>query len=715
MKQLLQSLNTGVTEIIETPCPQVKPGHLLIRSCASLVSVGTERMLVEFGKAGLVEKALKQPERVKQVLEKVKTDGVMATVDAVRAKLDQPVALGYSNAGVVMEVGAGVTGFQVGDRVVSNGPHAEVVCIPKNLCAKIPAGVSDKAAAFTVLGAVGLQGLRLAEPTLGESFVVIGLGLVGLLTVQLLKIQGCRVMGVDFDKRRLALADSFGAKTVDLSGGMDPVKAGIDFSMGHGVDGVIITTSTQSNDPVHQAAQMCRRRGRIILVGVTGLELSRSDFYQKELMFQVSCSYGPGRYDPVYEVKGNDYPFEYVRWTEQRNFEAILGLLADRSLQVEPLISHRFSIEDALQAYQLLEQKPGPLGMVIEYAPATAIPDLELRKQTVPLASKQPAGAPKTSGDILTKPKLGLIGAGEFAARMLLPALQRTGAGLKVIASSGGLSGVYRGRKFGFAEATTDPEMIFRDPAIAAVLIATRHDQHADLVCQALAAGKHVFVEKPLAVNREGLTAIRASYEAISKEGKVPPVLMVGFNRRFAPQVQKMKAMLKTCPGPKALIMTINAGAAPTGHWTTDPETGGGRIIGEACHFIDLLRFLIGSPIIEIQTAHLDQVGQDTVSFSFRFEDGSVGTVHYLTNGAKAFPKERLEVFCGGKILQLNNFKELIGYGWLGFKHWRLWRQDKGHQAEIEAFIRAVLTGSAPIPFEELVEVTETSFKIAGI
>jgi predicted dehydrogenase/threonine dehydrogenase-like Zn-dependent dehydrogenase len=716
MKQILQSLNTGVTEIVETPCPQVKAGHLLIRSCASLVSAGTERMLVEFGKASLLDKVRQQPERVKQVLEKVKTDGVMATVDAVRAKLDQPVALGYSNAGIVMEVGPGVTIFQVGDRVVSNGPHAEVVCVPKNLCAKIPAGVSDEAAAFTVIGAVGLQGLRLAEPTLGERFVVIGLGLIGLITVQLLRSQGCKVMGVDFDRKRLVLADSFGAAPVDLANGADPVKAALDFSKGLGVDGVIITAATHSNEPVHQAAQMCRGRGRIILVGVTGLELSRSDFYQKELMFQVSCSYGPGRYDSDYEIKGRDYPFEYVRWTEQRNFEAILGLLADRLLQVEPLISHRFAIEDAVQAYQLLEQKPGPLGMIIQYAPAAEISDSELQKQTVSLAHLQPAGIQKTPTDISAKPKLGLIGAGEFAARMLLPALQRTGAGLKVIASSGGLSGVYRGRKFGFTEATTDPQVIFCDPEIDGVLIATRHDQHADLVCQALAAGKHVFVEKPLAVNREDLMAIRAAYEAVSKEGKRMPILMVGFNRRFAPQIQKMKALLTTCPGPKSLIMTVNAGAMPVGHWTMDLETGGGRIIGEVCHFIDLLRFLAGSAITEIQAVYLDEAGGDTVSFTLRFKDGSLGMVHYLANGAKSFPKERLEVFCGGEILQLNNFKELTGYNWPGFKSWRLWRQDKGHMAEIASFIEAIQTGaSSPIPFEELVEVTETSFKIAKI
>ncbi|MCL6589619.1 MAG: bi-domain-containing oxidoreductase [Firmicutes bacterium] len=722
MKQILQSLNTGITEIVETPCPQVKPGHLLIRSCASLVSAGTERMLVEFGKANLAEKAFKQPERVKQVLEKVKTDGVMAAVEAVRAKLDQPVALGYSNAGVVMEVGAGAAGFEVGDRVVSNGPHAEVVCVPKNLCAKIPAGVSDEAAAFTALGAVGLQGLRLALPTLGENFVVIGLGLVGLLTVQLLKIQGCRVMGVDFDRRRLALADSFGVMTVDLSTGADPVKAGVDFSAGRGVDGVIITAATQSNDPVHQAARMCRRRGRIILVGVAGLELSRSDFYQKELMFQVSCSYGPGRYDPEYEVKGNDYPIEYVRWTARRNFETILGLLADGSLQVEPLISHRFPIKDALQAYQLLQQKPGPLGMIVQYPQAAEVSDAELRIQTVLLRTKAPEARKKTpapkraSAQIPSRPKLGLIGAGEFAARMLLPALQRTGAGLKIIASGGGLSGVYRGRKFGFAAATTDPAVIFGDPEIEAVLIAARHDQHAALVCQALAAGKHVFVEKPLAVDRDGLMAIRAAYEAISREGKAPPLLMVGFNRRFAPQTQKMKALLAACPGPQTLIMTVNAGAAPVGHWTMDPETGGGRIIGEACHFIDLLRYLTGSPVREIQTARLDQAGQDTVSITLRFENGSIGAVHYLANGAKSFPKERLEVFCGGKILQLNNFIELTGYGWPGFKRWRLWRQDKGHRAEIESFIEAVRTGApSPIPFAELVEVTEVSFKIAKI
>lgn len=709
MKQILQNLGSGKLEIADVPCPEPQPGELLIRTSASLISAGTERMLVEFGKANLLNKARQQPERVRLVWEKVKTDGLLPTLTAVRSKLDRPLALGYCNAGVVLQLGRGVTGFRVGDRVASNGKHAEVVSVPANLSAKIPDNVSDEAAAFTVAGAIALQGLRLAQPTLGESFVVTGLGLIGLLTVQLLRAQGCRVLAMDFAGRRLDLARSFGAETVDLGHGEDALAKAALFSRQRGVDGVLITATTASNEPVHQAAQMCRKRGRIVLVGVVGLELSRADFYEKELSFQVSCSYGPGRYDANYEAKGQDYPIGFVRWTEQRNFEAVLDLLAEGRLDVGALISHRFPLAQAPQAYELITGRDPSLGVVIDYPRESVLAERQLQAPTIRLAPILPANLPGS-------PTVAFIGAGNYAAQVLIPAFRQAGVRLDCIVSQGGVSSLHTGRKYGFARASTDIAQVLGDETVDSVVIATRHDSHAELVCRALSAGKHVFVEKPLALQRAELAQIEALYEALPRR----PVLMVGFNRRFAPQLQKIKALLSAVSEPKSFIMTVNAGNIPMDHWTQDGSVGGGRLIGEACHFVDLLQFLAGAPVASVQALSLG-VGQDNffsedkTTITLGFADGSVGTVHYLANGHRSFPKERLEVFCGGRILQLDNFRRLRGYGWPGFKKMNLWRQDKGQGACVAAFVAAVREGrGAPIPFNELVLTARTMFEIAA-
>ncbi len=718
MKQIIQDLRSGKSETANVPCPQVKPGHLLVQTQASLISSGTERMLVEFGKASLIEKSRQQPEKVRMVLDKVKTDGLVPTLEAVQSKLDQPLPMGYANAGVVLEVGAGVEEFSVGDRIISNGSHAEVVCVPKNLCAKIPDPVTDEAAAFTILGAIALQGIRLAQPTLGETFVVTGLGLIGLITVQLLQAQGCRVLGIDFDPKKLDLARKFGTQTVDLSRGEDPISAAASLSQGRGIDGVLITATTKSNEPVHQAAQMCRKRGRIVLVGVVGLELSRADFYEKELSFQVSCSYGPGRYDPAYEAEGQDYPLGFVRWTAQRNFEAVLDMLATGRLEVAPLISHRFPLDQAPAAYELLNSSEPYLGILLEYPDSQQPSDLV--NPTIQLQKKQERAFTSEShrkAPIPNQPVIGFIGAGNYATRILIPAFKQTNATLKAVATTGGIGGVYAGRKFGFGLATTDPDSLLSDPEINTLVIATRHDSHADYVCKALNAGKYVFVEKPLAIASDQLDGIQSTYTSILNSG-TSPLLMVGFNRRFAPQIQKIKALLANLKEPKAMIMTVNAGAIPPNHWTQDAAIGGGRIIGEACHFIDLLRFLADSPIVSIQTTSLGgvELREDKVSFTLSFADGSLGTVHYLTNGHKSFPKERLEIFCAGRILQLDNFRKLKGYGFSGFNSMNLWRQDKGNTACAAAFINAIESGqTAPIPFEEFVEVTRVSFEIAEV
>jgi predicted dehydrogenase/threonine dehydrogenase-like Zn-dependent dehydrogenase len=700
MKQVLQNLKDGRTEVAEVPCPHAGRGQLLIRTTRTLISAGTERMLVDFGKAGLLEKARQQPDKVRMVLDKVRTDGLLPTLQAVRNKLDQPLPMGYCNVGEVVDVGPGVTGFEIGDRVASNGRHAEMVAVPVNLCAKVPGSVSDEAAAFTVLASIALQGIRLVQPTLGEAVVVTGLGLIGLVTIQLLRAHGCRVLGLDFDPAKLALARRFGAEVVDLSAGQDPVAAAESFSRGRGVDAVIITASTRSSEPVHQAALMSRKRGRIVLVGVTGLELSRADFFEKELTFQVSCSYGPGRYDPDYEEKGQDYPVGFVRWTEQRNFEAALDMMADGRLSVAELVSHRYGIAEAERAYQVVGGAEASLGILLVFPDPTPENLAARRSRTVELTDIQVAAA--------AVPAISMIGSGSYAGAVLVPAFKATGARLQSIASSGGASSVHLGRKYGFAEATTDVEALLADPRTDAVVIATRHDTHAEFVLRALSAGKHVFVEKPLALSQEQLTRIEAAAASAPRLR-----LMVGFNRRFAPQIQKMRQLLAARPGPKAFVMTVNAGAIPATHWTQDPLIGGGRLLGEGCHFIDLLRHLAGAPVDRWEVIGIDTATKDSASLSLRFADGSSGTVHYFANGSKAFPKERLEVFAGGGVLQLDNFRRLTGFGWPRFTRMNLWRQDKGQKACAAAFVEALRAGApSPIPLHELIEVGRLSVEI---
>ena len=706
MKQILQSLKTGATEVADVPAPGVSRGQLLIQTSHTLVSAGTERMLVEFGKAGWIDKARQQPDKVRLVLDKIRTDGLQPTLDAVFNKLDQPLPLGYCNVGRIIGVGRAVSGFADGERVISNGKHAEVVSVPVNLCARVPDAVTDEEAAFTVLGAIALQGIRLVQPTLGEAVVVTGLGLIGLMTVQLLRAQGCRVLGIDFDPAKLALARQFGAETVDLSTGQDPVVVADTFSRGRGVDAVIITASTRSSEPVHQAASMCRKRGRIVLVGVTGLELSRDDFFKKELTFQVSASYGPGRYDPNYEEKGQDYPIGFVRWTEQRNFEAVLDMMADHRLDVRPLISHRFTIEQAEQAYGLMTGEASSLGILLTYPgkPVDASGrTIALRQEQAPLT---PSGA---------RPTVSFLGAGNYATAVLIPAFATAGARLRSVASSAGVSGLHAGRKFGFQETTTDSDRLFADPGTEAIVITTRHDSHARFILQAMQAGKHLFVEKPLCLTRSELEEIEAAGAVPHGPSGIRPLLMVGFNRRFAPQVQRIKQLLAGVRGPKSFVMTVNAGAIPADHWTQDREIGGGRIVGEACHFIDLLRFLAESPIADWSRVTMDATTADTTSITLRFVDGSIGTIHYFANGSKSFPKERLEVFAAGRVLQLDNFRRLTGHGWPGFTKMHLWRQDKGQRACAAAFLDAIQRGgAAPIPWAEVLEVAGISIDIAN-
>ncbi|HTB63824.1 MAG TPA: bi-domain-containing oxidoreductase, partial [Opitutales bacterium] len=699
---ILQNLANGETLLAEVPAPATPRGGLRIATRASLVSLGTERMLLEFGQANLIEKARQKPDKVKQVLAKIKTDGLFSTLEAVRAKLNEPLVLGYCNAGVVLEVGQGVTGWRPGDRVLSNGPHAEVAAVPVNLCAHIPANVPDAHASFAVTGAIALQGIRLLNPTLGESFQVTGLGLIGLLAVQLLRAHGCRVIGVDFDSAKCALAREFGADTVDLSRSEDAVAAARAFTGGRGLDGVLITAATQSSEPVSHAAHACRKRGRIVLVGVTGLELNRADFYEKELTFQVSCSYGPGRYDPEFEDNGHDYPLPFVRWTEQRNFEAVLAQMSAGTLNVAPLISRRFNFDNALEAYATVNDR-STLGLILEYT--QPLPPLaSMASQTVRHATP--------TGDKTTTPVVGVIGAGVFATRAMLPALaSQTPLQFHTIVSARGVTAAQAARKFGFATSSTDTASVLSNPDINVVFIASHDAAHARQTVAALSVGKHVFVEKPLCLTLDELQEIEHA------SASSPSLLMVGYNRRFSPHVAKMKSLLDGVRVPRAMVYTVNAGFVPPGHWLFNSASGGGRIIGEACHFVDLLRYLSGSPIVASSAEYLggpDGRLGDVAMLHLRFADGSVGSVHYLANGSPKFPKERLEVFCDGRVLQLDNFRKLTGFGWSGFGSFKTWKQDKGHQAEFAAFLHAVRSGlPSPIPKQELFEVSRATIQLA--
>ncbi len=707
MRQLFQDLRSGAITLLDAPAPAARPGWIVIRSEATLISAGTERMLLEFGRGGWLAKARQQPEKVRQVLEKLRTDGLLPTIDAVKAKLDVPFPMGYSNAGVVVDVGSGVDDLALGDRVISNGPHAEFVTAPRNLCAKIPDGVRADQACFTVVGSIALQGVRLASPTIGETVTVTGCGLIGLLAIQILRANGCRVLGVDVDAQRLELAAEYGATPLFAGRGEDPVAMAREVTGGRGVDAVLVTAVTDSSEPIAQAARMCRARGRIVLVGVTGLTLSRADFYEKELSFQVSCSYGPGRYDPEYEEGGHDYPLGHVRWTENRNFEAVLDLMATGALNVTSLISKRFPFEQAPAAYEALLEKGRTLGIVMEYDVAedsSGIPDSTWRPSTrVP---------PQGTGG---RPRVGVIGAGDYARRTLIPAVAKTGVALCVVADRGGQGAGHAARRFGFQQSTTDLDRVFDERLADAVFIATRHNSHAALAARALDAGMDVFVEKPLAIDPEGLEQVQLAYRRAVQRGSTP-VVMVGFNRRFAPMALQLRSLLDSARQRKSITMTINAGAMPAGHWTVDPAIGGGRIVGEACHFVDLARFLVGHPISKVWASPAGGTDHDPgASLFLTFADESNATIHYFTDGSRLVPKERLEVFCAGRVLQLDNWRRVTGFGWPGFRAKRSFRQDKGNAACVRAFVAAVrAAGDQPIPMEEVFEVSEAVLRLTG-
>ena len=716
MKQLLQNIKTGKSTIEDVPVPTPREGQALVKVEASLVSAGTERMVVEFAGKSLVGKARSRPDLVRQVMDKARREGLLNTAQAAFNRLDQPMALGYSSAGTIVALGKNMPGFQVGQRVACAGGgyavHAEYNVVPRNLLTALPKNVDFESAAFTTLGAIALHGFRLAEPQIGENVAVIGMGLLGFLTAQIATAAGCHVLGIEIDPERIALGSTLGLQAVRRAEAVDSSAA---FTVNRGFDVILICADTPSNDPVELAGIIARDRARVVATGAVGLSFPRKIYYEKEISFINSRSYGPGRYDVSYEEQGNDYPLGYVRWTEGRNFEAVLGLMASGKLKVKPLITHRFPIEKATIAYDVItgKKKESFLGVLLTYPERKRRPEaLEGTKEEGKVVF--PVSSVKSSSAV----RLGVLGAGSFANAVLLPAIKKAGEiELVGIASTGGLHAQHSGKKFGFRYAASNDDEIINDPGINTVAILTRHDSHAELVIKALKAGKHVFVEKPLAINSTQLSAVSKQLKAESC-----PLIAVGFNRRFSPLARQLQSLFSSLQEPKYVHYRVNAGYIPRNHWTQDPEIGGGRIIGEGCHFVDFITFLVGAPPVLVTAHALPDNGaalsvskgkyrEDNVSMTFTFPDGSIGIVDYLANGDKSFPKERVEVFCEGMVAVLDDFKALQTVKDGRKKEERLSAQDKGWVDEWKLFVKSIREGGAPpIPYEQLIGVTKSTF-----
>jgi polar amino acid transport system substrate-binding protein len=706
MKQVLQNRKSGKVAVGEVPVPVVQPGRVLVRTVASLISAGTERASVESARKSLVQEARERPDLVKAVLDKARTEGLRNTFNAVRGKLASSQALGYSAAGVVIAVGKDVTDFKPGDRVACAGvgfaSHAEVLSVPTNLCVQLPDKVNFEAGAFGTLGAIALQGVRLAAPTLGESVVVIGLGLVGQLTVQLLKANGCRVFGVDLDESRVDLAQRLGADAAVVSN-QETKEAVLSWTRGRGADAVLITAATDSNTPVELAGEVSRIKGRVVIVGMTGLTIPRSSYFSRELSLQISMSYGPGRYDPDYEERGHDYPFGYVRWTEKRNIEAFLELVNEKRIDVESLTTHRFEIDDAERAYELLTADSGEpyLGVLLRYHPDRELDrDVQLAEQRRSIATSEQSV------------RVGVIGAGGYVTAMLLPHFKSAGAELISVATASGVTALDAGKKFGFRSAVSDAGEVIGDDNVNLVVVGTRHDSHAKLAIEALARDKHVFVEKPLALNDVELN------EVLDAASRSRGQLMVGFNRRFSPLARAGKEFFAGRQAPLSISYRVNAGRLPAKHWVQDPIQGGGRIVGEVCHFIDLMQYWTGSPPVSVFAeaigARQDNViNHDSVFITLRFADGSNGCVAYLAEGDKALAKERMEIFGEAKTFVIDDFRQASGFRNGREEKMSLRAQDKGQAAQVRAICEVVLKGGpAPITLDELAFTTRSTFRV---
>jgi predicted dehydrogenase/threonine dehydrogenase-like Zn-dependent dehydrogenase len=706
MKQVLQNLRTGQLSVEDVPPPIVRKGRVLVRTANSLISAGTERMTVELARKSLIGKARERPDLVKELIRKAKAEGLFNTVNAVRAKLDATKALGYSASGIVVDVGMDVTEFRQGDRVSCAGAgfasHAELLSVPRNLCVHLPDAVDFEAGAFGTIGAIALQGVRLAEPTLGESVVVIGLGLLGQITVQLLKANGCRVFGIDLDPAKTKLACELGAHKCAVIGS-DTKRYVMEWSRGRGADAVLITAATSSNEPVQLAGDISRLKGRVVAVGLVGLDIPRQIFYKRELTLKISMSYGPGRYDPNYEERGHDYPFAYVRWTEQRNIEAFLDLVAQGSINVERLVTHRFSIEDAERAYQLIgsDGRDTYLGVLLRYDS-----EGEVRSR---IELNERSRAPRKPEESV---RLGLIGAGNYIRAGLLPHFKKAGVDFRSITTPSGVSAQDVGKKYGFVRAVSNADEVINDQEVNLVVIGTHHDLHAELALCALESNRHVFVEKPPALNDEQLD------ELLLAAANSPGQLMVGFNRRFSPLGRKAKEIFSERRDPLSILYRVNAGRISKGHWTQDPHEGGGRIVGEVCHFIDLMQFWIGAQPVSVFAEAIsggndEIVNADSVFVTLKFADGSNGCIAYLAEGDKTQPKERVEIFGGGKAFVIDDFRSAVLYKNGRQEKMKLRTQDKGQAEDVRAVCKVVMEGSlAPIPLKELAATARATFRI---
>lgn len=691
MLQIVQYQKTGKISIEDLPDIKLLPGGIIVQNYYSLISAGTERTSVKTAQASLIGKAKMRPDLVKQVLENIKREGLIATYKKVMNRLDNYKELGYSSAGIVLE--SNVDEFKPGDRVACAGfaYHSELIFVPKNLAVKVPENVALDEAAFIAIGAIALQGIRQAKISLGENVVVIGLGLIGLVTVQLLKANGCRVIGTDINERNFDLAKEFGCDEVSLFD--DYIERVVQvFTQGYGADAVIITTATNSNEPMEKAIKFARKKGRIVIVGVTGMNIPRAGFYEKELEITISCSYGPGRYDPEYEQKGIDYPFGYVRWTEKRNMEAIIRLLSEGKINFRKLITHKIPIEDGLKAYDLITSKVKEpyIGILIEY-------NSEPKKEFIRV--KRNVDRSVSVGEVV----IGFIGAGNFAQSYLLPYLKKNQVTLKNVVTRKPINAMAVARKFGFIEYSTDPEIIFNDNEINTVFIVTHHNSHAIYVKKALQSGKNVFVEKPLAVTENDLNEIRELY------GKTNANLLVGFNRRFSKQFSIIKEFISRSKEPVIINYRVNAGSILPDSWLNDPDQGG-RIIGEACHFIDIFNFLIESEPISVY-ASATGTQDESVVVTITYSNGSVANLLYLTNGNKLLAKEYCEVFTGGMIAIMDDFKKVILFD--NRKRKFKFSGEKGHREEIEHFIKVLKGEEKPkLSFESIYKTTLITFKI---
>ena len=713
MKQLIQSFKTGEITVEEVPAPIVRHGGLLVATRVSLVSAGTERQIVDLGKKSLLGKAKSRPDLVKKVFEKARADGWIAAIEAARSRLDQPFALGYSCAGVVKEVGPGVTDFARGDRVACGGQgyasHAELNFVPRNLCVKLADSCDFQSGAFVTVGAIALQSVRQADVRLGETVGVIGLGLLGHIVAQLLKASGATVLGSDIDPVKVELAKELGCDEAVVG---DPRPKARAMTGGRGLDSVIIAASTTSDGPIEMAAEMCRMKGRVVVLGLVGMNVPRKLYYERELDLRMSMSYGPGRYDPNYEEYGHDYPYAYVRWTENRNMQAFLQMVATDKVNVARLVTHRFTIADALGAYELLEGKRQEpfLGIVLTY---------EEPKDGRPAATRiaihaSPSAVPPAAGQAV----IGVVGAGNFAQGTLLPNLSRTPkARLRGLADARTEVAKHVAAKMGFEYCVSDFRELLADPEIDTIFITTRHNTHAKFVCDSLTAGKNVFVEKPLCVSEEQLQEVTEAYE--SQQGRCR--LMVGFNRRFAPLVVDLRKAFAECNTPLVMTYVVNAGLVPRSSWVQSAEEGGGRIIGEVCHFVDTLGYLAGAPVTEVSASAIgmdreDVVRLDNSVITLSFADGSIGSILYTSLGDKAFGKESIKVFGAGRVGVLDNFRRLSITRSGRTANTRRLRQHKGHLEEVQAFVRAIADGQpSPIAFDGLCGTTRVTFRILEV